>query len=57
LEGATLRPDHDANRETYGHPVTQPEILRGEIKPPEAARPLYAELNRYAPNKNSALHD
>jgi lipid-binding SYLF domain-containing protein len=56
LEGATLRPDHDANRVIYGRAVTQAEILRGEVKPPEAAQPLYAELNRYAPTKNSALN-
>jgi lipid-binding SYLF domain-containing protein len=56
LEGATLRPDHDANRVIYGRPVTQAEILRGEVKPPEAARPLYGELNRYAPARSSALN-
>jgi lipid-binding SYLF domain-containing protein len=56
LEGATLRPDQDDNRALYGHAVTQAEILRGETKPPAAARPLYIELNRYAPTRNSARH-
>jgi lipid-binding SYLF domain-containing protein len=54
LEGATLRPDHGDNRELYGRAVTQAEILRGEVKPPASAAPLYAELNRYAREKNSA---
>lgn len=53
LEGATLRPDRDDNRALYGRDVTQAEILRGEANPPAAADPLYAELNRYAPTRNS----
>lgn len=55
LEGATLRPDAGDNRELYGSSVTQREILRGEVKPPGSAEPLYAELNRYAPVKRSAV--
>ncbi|HTX36018.1 MAG TPA: lipid-binding SYLF domain-containing protein [Bryobacteraceae bacterium] len=47
LGGATLRPDNDANREVYGRPVTQREILYGEVAPPPAANGLYAELDRY----------
>ena len=53
LEGATLRPDHEDNRELYGRETTQQEILRGAVKPPASAEPLYAELNRYAPVKRS----
>jgi lipid-binding SYLF domain-containing protein len=33
----------------YGHDVTQREILTGAVKRPAIARPIYAELNRYAP--------
>jgi SH3 domain-containing YSC84-like protein 1 len=51
LEGATLRPDNDDNTKVYGHPVTQREILRGEVKAPHSAEPLYNELNRWAPYK------
>jgi SH3 domain-containing YSC84-like protein 1 len=47
LGGATLRPDEHANRKIYGRPVTQREILTGEVRPPAAARTLYAELNHY----------
>jgi lipid-binding SYLF domain-containing protein len=48
LDGATLRPDNDENRELYGHEVTAQEILHGRVTPPASAEPLYSELNRYA---------
>jgi len=51
LEGSTLRPDNDDNREIYGRDVTQRQILNGEVKRPAIARPIYAELNRYTPAK------
>jgi len=51
LEGATLRPDNDDNTKVYGRSVTQREILRGEVKAPHSAEPLYNELNRWAPYK------
>lgn len=51
LDGATLRPDNDANAVLYGSHLTQPEILHGKITPPPAADELYAELNKYAPVK------
>jgi lipid-binding SYLF domain-containing protein len=53
LEGATLRPDNEDNRELYGHETRQPEILQGHVRPPDVAEPLYTELNRYAPIKRS----
>jgi lipid-binding SYLF domain-containing protein len=48
LEGATLRPDNDDNQKIYGRPVTQREILHGEVAAPASAAPLYSELNRHA---------
>jgi lipid-binding SYLF domain-containing protein len=54
LEGATLRPDHDDNRELYGRDVTQREILSGQVRRPAVARPIYAELDRYAVAKKRA---
>lgn len=51
LEGATLRPDRDDNRELYGRDATQREILQGLVMPPAVAGPLYSELNKYAPGK------
>jgi lipid-binding SYLF domain-containing protein len=48
LEGATLRPDSDVNRELYGRELSNREILQGEVKTPRAARVLIAALNRYS---------
>lgn len=53
LEGATLRPDKDDNRALYGRDLSQHVILEGRVRPPAAARPLYAELNKHAPLKSS----
>jgi len=53
LEGATLRPDRDDNRDLYGTDAGQHDILLGKVKPPAVADPLYAELNRYAPVKKT----
>ena len=49
LEGATLRPDNEDNRELYGREITSRAILTGRVHHPASARTLYAELNRYAP--------
>ncbi len=48
LEGSTLRPDNDDNFDLYGRRVTQREILSGQVRRPAVARPIYAELVRYA---------
>jgi SH3 domain-containing YSC84-like protein 1 len=48
LEGATLRPDGDANRDLYGRSLSNQEILEGDVRTPRAARPLIAALNRYS---------
>lgn len=46
LQGATLRPDDDANHELYGADITNKEILTGSVKTPAAADKLEALLNR-----------
>jgi len=46
LEGATLRPDEDANRELYGRRVTNREVLGGNFKTPPAAVRFERSLNR-----------
>src|SRR5262249_6748330 len=51
LEGATLRPDNDDNTRLYGRPITQREILHGDVAAPAAEQPLITELNSYAPFK------
>ena len=53
LEGATLRPDNDDNTRIYGRPLTQREILHGDVPPPASERPLIEELNSYAPFKKT----
>jgi SH3 domain-containing YSC84-like protein 1 len=45
LEGSTLRPDKDADRELYGRDVTAREILAGNFRPPAAAAQLEATLD------------
>jgi lipid-binding SYLF domain-containing protein len=46
LQGATLRPDVDANRELYGRDIVNKEILTGDVKTPAAAAKLDALLNK-----------
>jgi lipid-binding SYLF domain-containing protein len=46
LEGATLRPDEDANRELYGRDATNREILTGDFKTPASAEKFKHSLNR-----------
>jgi len=45
LTGATLRPDHETNKELYGRDVTSREIIMGDVKPPQDARKLDQVLN------------
>jgi lipid-binding SYLF domain-containing protein len=52
LDGATLRPDSDDNRDLYGRGITQKEILRGGVALPAGADRLLATLNRYSPRKS-----
>jgi len=47
LEGSTLRPDGGEDAKLYGEEVTNKQILGGNVKTPDPARPLVAELNRY----------
>jgi lipid-binding SYLF domain-containing protein len=48
LEGSTLRPDASENSKLYGKELTNQEVLMGHVRTPTGARPLVAELNRYA---------
>lgn len=48
LEGATLRPDEDWNKELYGKPLTNQEIVTGNTTSPEAAARLISLLNKYS---------
>ena len=46
LEGATLRPDEEANRVLYGHDATNREVLTGDFKFPAMAVKFEHALNR-----------
>ena len=48
LEGATLRPDDDANKDMYGKEMSNKDIVQGKVAPPPAAARLLAELNKYS---------
>lgn len=49
LEGASLRPDHDANEEIYGRKVDAGELLRqGNLGIPAAASNFMATISRIA---------
>lgn len=52
LKGATVRPDHKANKELYGADLSNREILARTTPPPPAAHPLIAELDRYSMRKS-----
>jgi lipid-binding SYLF domain-containing protein len=46
LNGATLREDTDDNKELYGRPLTNREIINGNISPPASAAELIGTLDR-----------
>ena len=51
LNGATLRPDMDDNKEIYGSPMTNKEILTGSVPAPAAAAAFEAALKTYSTHK------
>jgi lipid-binding SYLF domain-containing protein len=51
LEGATLHPDGETNRELYGRDVTTHEILAGDFKAPASASKFEMALNRESPTR------
>ncbi len=54
LEGATLRPDNNANDDIYGKKVTATEIVRkGAVEPSPAASTLLSELEKRSPRNDS----
>jgi lipid-binding SYLF domain-containing protein len=52
LEGATLRPDEETNRELYGRDATNREILTGDLKTPAVAAKFERALNRDSTQRN-----
>lgn len=48
LQGATLRPDDDANKDMYGRQMSNKDVVLGNVKAPPTAARLIAELNRHS---------
>jgi lipid-binding SYLF domain-containing protein len=48
LDGATLRPDDDANKDMYGKQMSNKDVVLGSVKAPQAAAGLIAELNKHS---------
>jgi len=48
LQGATLRPDDDANEDMYGRKMSNQDIVLGSVKEPASASGLIAALNKYS---------
>jgi len=51
LNGATLRPDRDTNREMYGKDLDNKQIATQELPPPKMAERLISLLNKYSSRK------
>jgi lipid-binding SYLF domain-containing protein len=56
LEGSTLRPDNDANKNLYGKKIDAKEIVMGGgVEPPPSAATLISTLDKASPvNKSKA---
>ena len=48
LQGATLRPDDDWNKEMYRKEISNEDIVLGTTKPPASASKLMAALNKFS---------
>lgn len=55
LEGATLRPDTDANRKLFGSDIPAKQILAGQAQPPESIRGLLQTIAKYATPKEGEI--
>ena len=51
LQGATLRPDEDWNKDLYGSSLTNKEIVLGSTPAPPPAAQLLAVLDKYSSRK------
>ena len=53
LNGATLRPDDDANKDLYGNPMSNKDVVMGSVQAPPSAARLIGELNKYSRRRES----
>jgi lipid-binding SYLF domain-containing protein len=57
LEGSTIRPDNDANKDVYGRKLTAREIVSGgRTRTPASGRQLVNVLEKGAPRNESEHH-
>ncbi len=58
LDGATLRPDYDANAELYGRKLKNEEIIKGRssIRASSVGSNLTADLTKYSVRKEAQKH-
>jgi lipid-binding SYLF domain-containing protein len=52
LDGATLRPDDDANKDMYGRKMSNQDVVMGSMQPPATAARLIAELNKHSSQRS-----
>lgn len=52
LSGSVIEQDKDETAVLYGKVVPFEDVLHGQVPPPDAARPLIATLEKYAPSGN-----
>jgi lipid-binding SYLF domain-containing protein len=57
LEGSTIRPDNDANKDVYGRKLTAREIVvGGKARTPASGQKLVSVLQKHAPRNESEHH-
>lgn len=54
LEGATLRPDDDGNKDMYGKEMSNKDVVLGNVKAPQTAARLIAELNKHSRRRSGS---
>lgn len=53
LTGSTMREDSSDNQTLYGRRLTNREIVRGTVAPPESAKRFISLLNKHSPRKSA----
>jgi lipid-binding SYLF domain-containing protein len=57
LEGSTIRPDNDANKDVYGRKLTARDIVMGgKARTPASGQKLVGVLQKHAPRNESERH-
>ena len=52
VEGATLRPDHDANVKIYGRDISARQILMAEVPAPASSQRFTGTLNKFSSSEH-----